>query len=308
MKKDILIPLIAGSLIFAIALISGFVISAKFDDPSSCNSCHEMKIYYDSYTNPQNGSIIKTHDLNCIQCHTRKYAFDTKMKIGAEIIVYTLNLSGPFIPKLILKPECTKCHSILNSNIHKKIKTSECTYCHAAHIIKERLNTKNISLLSSIPYGFHNNQTCSNCHGTTFQIPLCTKCHAGHGEQKLENKLCLACHSDPHTPIKPGTLYNNTVIFTGNLPFSVCKPCHETEYYEIINSFSMHTEMQTCTLCHTSHGKKPKCQLCHNKHIKRHFDFECKLCHGRQAGIPPCQNCHGITHEWSRFSTTLNTS
>ncbi len=308
MKKEILLPLIAGSLIFTITFISGLVISANLDDPVSCNSCHEMKPYYDSYANPQNESLIKTHDLNCIQCHAGKSIFDTKMKIGVEIIVNTLNLSGPLITKLTLKPGCTNCHSMLTSNIHKNINTSECTYCHGAHIKVEGFTTENISLLPSIPYGFHKNQTCSNCHGTTFQIPLCTKCHSGHGDQKLENKLCLACHIDPHIPKKPGIFYNNTVKFTGNLSFSVCEPCHEKQYFEITNSFSMHTEMQTCTLCHASHGKKPKCQLCHNKHIKRHFDYDCKVCHGRPDGIPPCQDCHGITHEWSAPNTIMNTS
>lgn len=308
MRKEILLPLLAAILIFGIGLISGLAFSRQLDDPEYCRSCHEMQPYYDSFLNPMNGSVIKLHELNCIQCHVNKSIADTKTRVAAEIIAYRFNVSGSFIPKLSIKPDCSICHPFLTSSIHGVINISDCTVCHWAHIPGAGFKDLNISKLPLVPYGAHSNQTCFNCHGTEFRIPRCINCHSGHGGQKLENRLCLGCHIDPHVPEIPGIYPKYRVKFSINFPFSVCQPCHENEYFNLTNTPSLHTSMQTCVLCHDTHGIKPGCDKCHpGMNTQRHPDFGCKDCHLTlyPVGVT-CQDCHGRSHEWSARTAILN--
>lgn len=291
-------------LILVVSILSGIELNNKLYDPEFCSSCHEMQIYYSSYIYPQNGSLIKDHDLKCIQCHSGRNTYEAKKELLAEIIDYKLNLSGNFSTNG-LKPDCLKCH-IPESPVHAKLNNSTCTYCHWAHI--QNINT-NISNSSIKDLGKHMKKKCQDCHGMDFEIPRCSNCHSGHGDQKLKNDECLSCHMDPHVPKIPGILSNDTVTFKGNLSFSVCMPCHEDQYINMTILSTSHTEMGTCIKCHQYHGEMPKCSKCHQgMMIKRHpKTFKCGTCHAStNASLIKCQDCHGRTHEWSAMTAVIN--
>lgn len=304
------LPVFVGIIIFLAVILLAFGSYNSFESPKTCNLCHEMKPYVASYLKPEEGSAIAKHKLDCLGCHTNtslkeaRAAVLREIEIGAfkKITGIEINTTSP-----ALAVNCTRCH-IMEDFLHaKSLETSGCQNCHWAHK-QPSAEVKTIGA-SAIPIGPHKNQSCSNCHGTTFEIPRCSNCHAGHGEQKLENALCLACHTDSHVPKKPGILSNNTVKFTANMPLSVCQPCHENEYLEINNSGSQHTDMQTCTRCHEYHGEKPKCSKCHPvMSQQKHPDFYCENCHQTYNPVRvTCQDCHDtLVHDMSSLTAIWN--
>ncbi len=301
--------IIAGTVIFLIFILLGFNSFKNIENPSACNLCHEMKPYVASYLKPEQGSSISGHNLTCLGCHSSGGLAEAKSALIKEIEASALSkISGVPLPVTspALAVNCTECH-LTKDPLHPAASaTSGCQDCHWAHMPKQVLGST-AEQLPFIPYGPHKNQNCKNCHGTTYELPRCINCHPGHGEQKLENRLCLICHSDPHVPIKPGIFSENTVTFTGELPFSVCAPCHENEYFNITATRSGHTDMQTCAICHRGHGQKPGCGQCHpGMMAERHKDFECKDCHLTFASQITCEDCHGRSHQWSAFTAELN--
>lgn len=308
-KTRIGILILLGFLIFEVSILSGIELNYKIYDPEFCRSCHER--YYSSYLNPINGSIIINHDLKCIQCHSGMNINNAKKQVLIKKIAYELNLSGNFSSNE-LKPVCTRCHIIPENPVHTYANDSTCKNCHWAHSQNVSSNVSNRTLSKNATGPHMLKLKCQDCHGMNFEIPRCIKCHAGHGEQKLENDQCLSCHSDPHVPKIPGTLKNNTVFFKGNLPFSVCRPCHENQYINITNIPTVHTEMDTCTKCHEYHGEKPKCSKCHiGMMIERHpKTFTCLTCHkkkGTRLSLNiTCPDCHGRSHEWSPLTAIIN--
>lgn len=306
--KNIFTIVLIGVLLLLVSIILGIIINKQLEGPELCSSCHEMLPYYNSTVSPQNGSVISSHSLSCIECHANKSLNNARKDILIEIIVYNLNISGRAFPPGELTPDCRKCHAP-ESPVHNTANQTNCINCHWAHNSTAGQKASNISLVSAIPYGPHINKTCRDCHGTNFEIPQCIKCHSGHDNQKLENSICLNCHSDPHVPRIPGILKNNTVTFIKNLPFSICRPCHENEYSNITSIQNGHKDMETCTLCHQFHGEIPKCNKCHpgmmiNRHPK---SFRCKTCHATLPEIrTTCQDCHGRTHEWSAMTAVMN--
>ncbi len=297
---------ISLSIILLAVILQSFNVYKNPENPETCSLCHEMKSYVISYLTPEKGSVIADHKLNCIDCHSgksRKAAKDaalTEIKIGALAKITGTRLDTD---RSALAVNCTQCHGQDFRHFNIAVNTS-CLNCHWAHK-SPQAKTESIFL---VPYGPHRNQSCRNCHGTNFQIPRCTDCHKGHGEKKFENALCLACHADPHTPKKPGILPGNTVKFNGSLPFEACSPCHENEYFEVTNSLSRHTRMETCTLCHRSHGEKPRCRDCHpGMAMEKHKDFGCGSCHIDFKNKIICQDCHGTTyHDLTASTAVLN--
>lgn len=313
-KKHLPVLLVfIGTLILLAAVLFAVNINKRLDDPSTCVLCHEMTPYVASYLKPEEGSAIAGHRLACIECHTNNSLSESRNALLKEIELGILTRStgiefNATFPALAVN--CARCHA-LDSRHPMVTGITACPDCHWAHT-QEKItssNTSNTSKVLDIPYGPHKRQSCQKCHGTTFEIPRCINCHTGHGEQKLDNKLCLGCHVDPHIPVKPGILFNNTVRFTGNLPFSACQPCHENEYFEITNMQSRHTEMETCTQCHQYHGTKPDCNSCHPVMSKQQHPFfsDCERCHTFKGPIVnTCYDCHGRSHEWSVLTAVWN--
>ena len=300
LKLFLLLIVIATLLIF---VIFSFEFNRMLDDPATCNTCHEMKDYVSTYLEPKNGSIIAKHELSCLGCHTNTSIEKGKAAILKEIKIGIINRAAGVeldINSSDLRANCLRCH-LKNDFRHFNItEIAQCHECHWSH--KPPADRINPYL---IPYGPHRNQTCDKCHGMDFRIPNCMDCHTGHGKQKLENSLCLACHVDPHVPVKPGISRGNTVNFTSDLPFSLCEPCHEKQLEELRSSNSGHFSMGTCTKCHDSHGKKYYCSKCHPNRITHgHQILICNDCHGKITGMK-CTSCHGSTHEWSAYTALV---
>lgn len=308
-KNRTVIFVILGCMIFAASILLGIEFNTRLDDPEFCGSCHEMQPFFNSYLHPDNGSILMTHKINCIQCHSNRKIYDAKNQVVIKIIASYFNLSSFFISKE-LKPDCSKCHSVPVTSMHRNIDPTNCTYCHWAHKPDEKSitsdNSLNNSFLSLISSGPHRNQTCLKCHGTSFQTPMCVNCHTGHGGQKLENRFCIVCHTDPHVPTKPGILLENTVDFPNDLPYSACQPCHENEYSNLTQSYSQHNDMQTCSICHVKHGMWKRCYQCHKAmDVEPHINnLKCSDCH-TSGRLIQCQECHGQSHSWSGSTATV---
>ncbi len=303
-KTRRIVLLIIGIPLIIAGIIWFFDIPTSLDDPKICNRCHEMRPYVASFLNPENGSVIAEHNLNCLGCHRNTTLNEARSAVLREIEASILtNITGIQMKTSFsaLNVNCKRCHVMKDSQHVIITNNTSCLDCHWAHRSRESIK----AVSAAIPFGPHRNQTCQNCHGTTFEIPRCIKCHTGHGGQKLENGLCLGCHINPHVPEKPGS---DTGNFPQNLPFSVCQPCHENEYYNMTNLPSMHTNMQTCTLCHKFHGEIPKCNFCHPGMMnERHTTFNCRDCHIAYNPVKiTCEDCHGRSHEWSAATAILN--
>lgn len=312
MKKNtiFLVIFFAGIALILTAILLSFYAQKTLENPTECNLCHEMEPYVSSYLEPLQGSAISKHNFTCFDCHSNTSEREAREAVLNEMKKRVLNrITGINLnfDMQALSVNCTKCHTLNDVSHIIVINETKCKECHWAHMTS--VENSNISMLPLIPYGPHINQSCQKCHGTTFQIPQCINCHSGHGNQKLDNRLCLVCHSDPHIPKKPGIRSNNTVEFKEMLPFSVCQPCHENQYFNINNAYSLHTEMQTCTLCHRSHGEKPRCSKCHEgMMIDRHKNFKCETCHATfsRDKFITCMDCHGRSHEWSALTAIIN--
>ncbi len=289
-------------LIGLITIFSGILmvnaVSVNLERPSACSFCHSMEPYVSSYLEPQNGSTILAHRLECIDCHTNSSTGKVRETLikkieaaGIEFMTHTkLNVSTAAIAV-----NCTRCHmDDIPLHINSTM-ISRCQDCHWAHTpnITTRENIKRVAI---IPSGPHINRTCSFCHGNNFRIPECIGCHKSHdSETRPENSVCLGCHLDPHIPEKIGVFPNYTKPFAEELPLETCKPCHINEYLEVSYSFSRHTEMQTCVRCHTSHGRIPGCEGCHKvMSEQRHPEFHCGNCHlTLNPALVTCFDCHG---------------
>ncbi len=296
--KQILILAALVSLIVSVFIAPA--IQKTLDTPETCAGCHEMEKYVATYLRPMNGSIMAQHDLDCLGCHASTSRQRAREAVHREMGVSALNkMTGldfnTTSPEL--EVNCSKCHVIKGYSHLNFTATAGCSECHWAHE-----PTSGILNPYAIPSGPHRNQTCSNCHGKDFKIPRCMNCHSGHGSQELDNVLCLECHIDPHLPIIPGIVPENTVNFSADLPYSLCVPCHENQLDEMNRSNSRHLDMRTCTLCHDSHGKKPRCSKCHSKNNNHdHTILVCKDCHGKIRPLY-CPLCHGKSHEWSSLT------
>lgn len=317
-RKGILF--IISIVVLILSFVFGVQINSLLDDIEFCKSCHEMQPYYNSFMDPSNGSLIATHNLTCIQCHSNKSISDAKKNLVIEIIFHRLKLSSSQSPSLSgLKTNCLRCHfslDIIHTNMNN---VSVCTDCHKAHQEVQETKVINLKVINNspipyIPLGPHINQTCFKCHGTNYdyRIPSCIDCHTGHGGQLFENELCLKCHIDPHVPVK---ISNKTSKFNEELPFSVCEPCHEDEYLDLISSYSNHTARETCTICHNVHGKKPQCsdKQCHpkmggKKSVGLHETIRrCSSCHlTYKPELIRCKDCHGSSHAWSSSTAIMN--
>ena len=305
-------------MILAILLISAsaYISSVAFNslkDPFFCANCHPAE--YRNYLMPINNSELPAHkdrNITCIGCHSPqglKGDFAAK-KVILNLIV--LNKTSPLINRLftsntsdyslnksinnseflLLKANCTKCHDV------KKIKTrlfnhsnaSTCEKCHLFHI--EPKKDTEVSFWKRIGEGGHKNRTCGDCHGTDAarldELPQCTKCHTPHLKGAQWNRtVCLACHSDPHLPVK-------NAVFKDTTTKEMCAACHNNIYQILTIYNSKHnTNVPACANCHPKHREAVNCGTCHMPHGPLHSGSKCNSCHGYVKG---CTDCHTNPH------------
>jgi len=137
-----------------------------------------------------------------------------------------------------------------------------------------------------------NCQTCHTGHRPSSKnnIPVCSKCH--QGKPHFEQKNCLQCHKNPHTPLK----------ITFDRPMTdPCLACHTSQIKQLRENKSKHT-LKNCTDCHDVHRKVPQCTQCHKPHSADIAAGDCKKCHKAHmplavsyaADVPSnyCAACH----------------
>jgi len=140
--------------------------------------------------------------------------------------------------------------------------------------------------------------TCQDCHQEhpplgTQTIPECVMCHEGERHFQLDN--CLACHENPHTPLKLNVA-DTPEVSKG------CQSCHADKGNEFKQFPSRHAE-QNCTLCHPGQHKViEKCATCHKPHNDTMQYQDCLACHqphsplainpGPETASGLCGSCH----------------
>jgi predicted CXXCH cytochrome family protein len=161
--------------------------------------------------------------------------------------------------------DCVKCHASqpadIDANGAKHKSAISCQDCHAGH----RPSSKN-------------------------NVPVCSQCH--QGKVHYEQKVCLSCHTNPHTPLK--------VTFKGPLT-DPCLACHTSQIKQLRENKSKHSP-KNCTDCHDVHRKVPQCTQCHKPHSADISAADCRKCHKAHmpkvvtyaADIPSkfCAACH----------------
>ena len=306
------------------------------ESADTCNNCHSMQPYVESFVNPINGSVISTHNnIVCIDCHggtTYKNRLDAQLTIAKKIGSYGLisNISG--VDTIALDVNCRDCHpSIKDSMPHSG--TTACENCHIAHrdtLLPQEFNELECSQCHALPNmgGGHAPIDCRGCHVQHKYIPNCTQCHPPHAKlgtpdkdieemkERWTNDVCLGCHSNQHSVSK-----NLVFSLSPDLDKELCAACHiQSEMLEIYGSF--HNELQSCANCHISHGtinvRDCNTSYCHGWSIygtpglyKKSDDMDsyssktmCYTCHGSgpkdlHFNAPEhsqCNDCHGISH------------
>ncbi len=147
----------------------------------------------------------------------------------------------------LLSDDCQKCHREQPAQINKdggkhKIKVS-CRDCHVEHL----------------PWGENT-------------IPQCSNCHDGGERKHFALPNCLACHTNPHTPLD---------LSIEDVPESSigCKTCHVDKGEEFAAFPSKHAE-KNCTMCHPQkHKVIKKCLECHEPHAEGMVFEDCLQCH-----------------------------
>jgi hypothetical protein len=186
------------------------------------------------------------------------------------------------IKQPVLTPaDCAKCHvgqpEAIDANGAKHKTAVNCQDCHAGH----RPSSKN-------------------------NIPVCSQCH--QGKPHYAQKVCLSCHTNPHTPLK----------VTFKTPMTdPCLACHTSQIKQLRENKSKHT-LKNCTDCHDVHRKVPQCTQCHKSHSAEIAAADCKKCHKAHmplvvtyaADVPSnyCAACHKNQFATLNATKTKHTS
>jgi hypothetical protein len=189
--------------------------------------------------------------ISCIAVQEEPMKRDVRSKILLVLVLMMFVLIGSGAAQaansasnqIQLSPaDCAKCHMSQAADIEangSKHKTSvNCQDCHASH----RPASKN-------------------------NIPACSQCH--QGKPHYEQKNCLQCHKNPHTPLK----------VTFDKPMTEpCLACHTNQIKQLQENKSKHSA-KNCTDCHDVHRKIPQCTQCHKSHSADITAADCKKCH-----------------------------
>ncbi len=217
-----------------VVLAAGTAFQVVEAQASTCNICHEMKYFYDTYNN----STHPASSVTCIDCHTEPGVqgyVDQKVGAVKELVSH---LTGEFVMPintnlLISNAVCQKCH---DGNLFGAVD-------HATHV--------------------SNGITCQNCHENV--------AHAGEGQSSvLPLNQCETCHQNHQSlPLTDthGTLACDQ-CHTGNSfkgLSTTCTSCHNTQQHTTFPLTGAHTTT-SCTDCHTQVSVKIQdatCSSCH---------------------------------------------
>lgn len=277
---------IAGVLIIFVVL---YGVTAS-DHPDMCNSCHQMKTFYESWENSAH------KDIKCITCHYEP-GLEGKMKgkvTGAvSLTKYLSELYGPKPRTEVPNKVCLQggCHDQMDMDaeiIHK----NEIKFMHGPHM-DEIVREKQLR--------------CTTCHsyivlGEHFTVSddVCFICHFMEGQDHAAMDDCYLCHGPPPDPVK----YNGSefahVDFLDMADNVKCSDCHIA-----VNVGDGHVPTQACLSCHQEEMEIfDDHTIIHDTHITEH-KVECFECHTlikhgskRMVEEPAldCDECHRKRH------------
>lgn len=271
-------------LLIALIIIAGlfFIINLIFFGtsffPSSCNTCHIMRPYYESWKS-------SSHNITgCINCHPFRPGF-----ITTAILKYFTGTYNPRPHAIVDDSSCLKsgCHSerlkngkttfkgsiIFDHDIHiSKTKRGEklrCATCHSQIVQGEHISvTEKVCFLCHFK-GAQKGQSitgCPSCHGVPKKIVE----HEGFSfSHESYLKIGVGCNQC-HTEVSAGD---------GNVPEEKCHFCHIPRKKTEVDFIKLHkihvTEKEIyCFNCHEEikHGGirlvqpfEVRCESCHEK-------------------------------------------
>jgi len=306
--------------------------------PKFCNSCHNMKPYYESWKNSSH------KDVTCTDCHFPpglEHKIKGKFTALSMLVNYFTGVYKRNKPWAEISDEsCMRsgCHETrtlsgrvtYKKNIH---------FDHAPHLNNLRRGKKLrcTSCHSQIVQGSHmtvTEGTCFLCHfkGTETDAPIheCTKCHQPpvadqpDGSKKVvpyDHKLVLERH------IQCQKCHGIMVVGDGTVPKPRCNNCHadkeQLKHYNdgpLMHKMHITDHKIECDQCHTeiqhksvtrSESVKPDCHACHpDFHNAQLYMFSGKGGKGIPDHPSPmyesglnCQACHLYHQNADNFAT-----
>ncbi len=281
-----------------VVLAVGFAFVATFgmvqmtSTPEFCNSCHNMKPYYQSWKRSKHVGIA------CIECHISPgLAAEAKKKFEALSMVakYFTGTEGTKPWGEVDDAACLRCHERSLLTGRKRFKTA--SFDHRPHLSESRngLSLRCTSCHSQLVRGEHvavSTSTCALCHFK--DQPLNT----GKG-------ACLTCHEIPEkVTTRQGVTFDhrqvdrlgmacdrchgNVVRGEGNVPRERCLTCH--------NEQKILDRAGDTTFLHEQHTREHKvdCQHCHL--TIEHGKLPASAPAASHEGAGDCRACHGSGH------------
>lgn len=247
------------------------------ESPEFCSeACHSMEPYTDTYLNPGNNTILKTHrdnDVICADCHNKPGilgAAQTRIDGLGMVVAELTNDYDPEEFKAEMPNEmCAKdgCHDSVDwviqtvddeiyhpytNNGKKSPETSElCTNCHNPRLGGTGLSKGSCTLchdLTTAELKAHESRTCgkTTCHGEVRE--------GGHQPTRPKEDACLNCHNRKHPEDAkvPYSVVDNyereNIKINLEINNDFCSDCHSTEF----DSFQKYST-GSCTDCHSEH-------------------------------------------------------
>jgi nitrate/TMAO reductase-like tetraheme cytochrome c subunit len=293
-----------GVAAFVVALGIGSYITAEvYSTSKSCDSCHEMNAYYNSW------SVSVHRNVECVQCHIPPgFPSFVKTKV-LSLRELWVHLTGSVEPPLA---------------VTRKIPSGNCLACHA--------NPGNVTKgTTTFPHSAHSDAKCVDCHVRLvhrtvnppyYVDPLtmskCLSCHNGQSGSPPSN--CGACHTPPHEARGECSNCHNTNSFfrtlaapsshplalTGGHQGVACSSCHVTRagVSNIPGTSLPQPAGLSCVSCHAvQHVGLTDCANCHTVNGFLPSTFQ----HPREGPHVPtgehvltCQNCHKVTQDYQQ--------
>ncbi len=292
-----------------VVILGGFVGAARATDRSPfCNSCHEMKPYYEAW-------LKGPHDqkAECVDCHVDA-GFGPRMthKLVALNEIYQHFFGNRLFPlptpPLVPNSRCQRCHpsvQVKRKNFSHDLHASKatCQQCHpttghdvtaadlkAAGVYNASVEVTRPAFQVAVVNGGkasipgHVTVPCSRCHDMA--KTGCASCHTPPKEHPAQaaGKNCTLCHP-------AGAKF----VFKHPAGKPTCAECHKVPAVK-----------------HPEIAKGKPCQLCHAgiaswKFVHPRRGTDCGQCHTPPANHypTPCTSCHrkpGVTWAFSHPS------
>ena len=301
--------LIIVGAVFVVVFVASFITAEAMSTNSSCNSCHEMNPYYDSWSaSVHNGA-------DCVDCHIPP-GFPNFVK--AKILSFEelwVHLTGQHLPPFAVTRElprsnCLECHT---DGGGQTVGTT--TFPHSAHaaVLCVDCHVREVHRTVHPPYFVKPMlmARCLECHDSRIGSPPseCSTCHEPPHETRGE---CGECHGN--NSFSQRTPADHPLPLSGGHIGVPCADCHMAKAgVELIPGTSLaeppgitcvscheeqHQGLTDCAQCHTLEGFSAAKASFQHPQIGQHVPtgtriLTCQSCHpSSDYGQSDCTNCH----------------